>query len=544
MAVTGTLAIDLGSSTTVLAFQPSSGGAPELLAIPPFSSSDPCVVPSLIWLENPQSDQPLIGRQVLDAGLAFNGGEGLCRDFKRRIGALAGESGPAAAGAGGEPLTPEQAGSLLITRLWQALPASVLPTRLVLTAPIEGYRGYRQWLQQLSSQIPVEEVALVDEPTAAAIGAGLPAGSRVLVVDLGGGTIDLSLVALQGGEGRAAPIAQLLRFGGRDLDGGRQALRCAEVIGKAGCALGGRDIDRWIAMSLAPDLGEDPSLLEVSERLKCGLSEAEEVTGIWSSAGADSRVLRLDRIQLDRLLRERGCWSCSTTCWSGCWQRRGPKDLTESRSMRCFRWGVPAACQAFATGWRTAVAPSPCATSGLWRRWPSGPSPSRRGCGSKTFWPGECRCAAGISAAGNIAGTPCSSLVRAGPPTSPWNWCSAAAAMSRGAWSWCSVSRLRRNAARWSSSTGFPMCGGALPAKPGLSPGADSRPLCPSNRPGAAASTGCGSVSASTPRGSYCLKAKICSVAPSLPPGCSARCAEKCCRCHRSAAVDDTAAAP
>jgi molecular chaperone DnaK (HSP70) len=308
MAVTGTLAIDLGSSTTVLAFQPSVGGAPELLAIPPFSSEDPCVVPSLIWLASPRSDQPLIGRQVLDAGLATSGGEGLCRDFKRRIGAFTGESGPATAQAGhsGEPLTPEQAGSLLITRLWQALPEGVVPTRLVLTAPIEGYRGYRQWLQQVSSQIPVEEVALVDEPTAAAIGAGLPPGSRVLVVDLGGGTIDLSLVALQGGEGRAAPIAQLLRFGGRELDGGRQALRCAEVIGKAGAPLGGRDIDRWIAASLAPDLGDDPGLLDISERLKCGLSEAEEVKGIWSSAAAGSRALRLDRTQLDRLLRERG----------------------------------------------------------------------------------------------------------------------------------------------------------------------------------------------------------------------------------------------
>ena len=121
MAVTGTLAIDLGSSTTVLAFQPSAGGAPELLAIPPFSSEDPCVVPSLIWLASPQSDQPLIGRQVLDAGLAAAGGEGLCHDFKRRIGALAGQPDPAGAtatGSSGEPLTPEQAGSLLITRLW------------------------------------------------------------------------------------------------------------------------------------------------------------------------------------------------------------------------------------------------------------------------------------------------------------------------------------------------------------------------------------------------------------------------------------------
>lgn len=425
MAVTGTLAIDLGSSTTVLAFQPSSGGAPQLLALPPFSSDDPCVVPSLIWLSSPQSTQPLIGRQVLDAGLSASDETGLCRDFKRRIGALQAESPEAAttASPSREPLTPEQAGSLLITRLWQALPPAVSPTRLVLTAPIEGYRGYRQWLQQLSRQIPVEEVALVDEPTAAAIGAGLPAGSRVLVVDLGGGTIDLSLVALQGGEGRAAPIAQLLRFGGRDLDGGRQALRCAEVIGKAGASIGGRDIDHWIAAMLAPDLGADPSLLEASERLKCSLSDAEEVTGVWSSAEAGSRPLRLDRPQLDRLLRERGCWSCSTSCWSGCWPRRGRRESNPSRSMPCSRWEAPVVCPAFATGFWSAAVPFPCATSGRWRRWPSGPSPSPPVFGSRTCWPGVCPCAAGINGVENTAGTRCSSLARAGPPTSPWSWC-------------------------------------------------------------------------------------------------------------------------
>lgn len=108
----------------------------------------------------------------------------------------------------------------------------------MLTAPIDSYRRYRQWLQQATADLPVEEIALVDEPTAAAIGAGLPPGSRVLVVDLGGGTIDLSLVALEG-EGKAAPIAQLLRFGGLRLDDSRQALRCARVVGKAGLALGG-----------------------------------------------------------------------------------------------------------------------------------------------------------------------------------------------------------------------------------------------------------------------------------------------------------------
>ena len=45
-------------------------------------------------------------------------------------------------------------------------------------------------------------------------------------------------------EGRAAPIAQLLRLGGRSLgETSRQKLRTARVLGKAGLRLGGRDID-------------------------------------------------------------------------------------------------------------------------------------------------------------------------------------------------------------------------------------------------------------------------------------------------------------
>jgi molecular chaperone DnaK (HSP70) len=146
----------------------------------------------------------------------------------------------------------------------------------------------------------------VDEPTAAAIGAGLPPGSTVLVVDLGGGTIDLSLVQLQGGEGRAAPIAQLLRFAGRDLSNSRQQLRCAQVIGKAGLPLGGRDIDRWIASSLCPDLPAQGSLLLACERLKCELSEADQALMLWSPDPGPTRELRLDRQGLDALLEQRG----------------------------------------------------------------------------------------------------------------------------------------------------------------------------------------------------------------------------------------------
>ncbi|MEI8251090.1 MAG: Hsp70 family protein [Synechococcus sp. ELA057] len=301
----GTLALDLGSSSTVLAWQ-GAGEPPRLLPLPPFSSDSPCVVPSLLWLRQPGDPRPLIGRQVIDAGLVESEGPGLCRDFKSRIGAHSGCLTPEAGGW----LSPEQAGTLLVQRLWQALPPEITPSRLVLTAPIETYRGYRSWLRQLSAMLPVPEVALVDEPTAAAIGAGLAPGSRVLVVDLGGGTIDLSLVQLEGGQGRAAPIAQLLRFAGRDLEPGRQVLRTARVIGKAGMAFGGRDIDRWIAAALAPDLAAQGALLQAAERLKCRLSglprDDEQILELVSETDGRPRELRLDRRGLEQLLESRG----------------------------------------------------------------------------------------------------------------------------------------------------------------------------------------------------------------------------------------------
>jgi len=317
----GTLAIDLGSTTTVVAWQDGSASPARLLALAPYALEDPAVVPSLIWLAVPDgAEGALVGRQVLDAGLADGPGPGLLRDFKRSIGAPPPQAGGSQAedsegsvgpersdAAADQPwLTPEAAGALLLRRLWQALPPGLAPDRLVLTAPIEAYRCYRQWLREVSGSFAVPELALVDEPTAAAIGAGLPPGSRVLVVDFGGGTLDLSLVQLEGGEGRAAPIAQLLRFAGRDLEASGQALRCARVLGKAGLRLGGRDIDRWIAAEIAPDAGPDGELLRTAEALKCLLSEAEEAVRLWIPAGLPARELRLSRRRFEALLEERG----------------------------------------------------------------------------------------------------------------------------------------------------------------------------------------------------------------------------------------------
>lgn len=299
----GTLAIDLGSSSTVIAFQSEAPGASAVLQpLPPYSGEDPVVVPSLIWLSEHGSARPLIGRQVVDAGLQNAAGPGLIQDFKRRIGALEAE---AEATATPTLLSAEEAGSLLLSSLLQALPADLQIRRLVCTAPIEALAGYRRWLLQLGQKLAIPELALVDEPTAAALGCQLAPGAKVLVVDVGGGTIDLSLVQLPGGEGRAAPIAQLLRFAGRDLGASAQKLRCARVVGKAGMRLGGRDLDRWIAEALQPGLAEAPGLLQACERLKCLLSHQEEALVSWSD-GRQVQALQLSRERWEAILRERG----------------------------------------------------------------------------------------------------------------------------------------------------------------------------------------------------------------------------------------------
>ena len=310
LSVQGTLAIDLGSTNTVVAFQDGNASPPQLLDLTPISQR-PGEVPSLIWSNARANHQPLVGRQVLDSGLSDGTALELHRDFKRWIGVLDKSDLPS------HPLSPEQAGEILLHQIWQRLPTSVSVKRLVLTAPVDQALGYRQWLLQACNSLPVEEVALVDEPTAAAMGAGLPAGSKLLVVDLGGGTLDLSLVALEGGEGRAAPLAQLLRFRGRDLKNSKQTLRSARVLGKAGIALGGRDLDYWILDHLLPS---DPdfiqtnltNLLNAAERLKCRLSSpdvgAEETLSELASGIdlAQPITLSLDRNQFHALLERRG----------------------------------------------------------------------------------------------------------------------------------------------------------------------------------------------------------------------------------------------
>ncbi len=302
----GTLAIDLGSSTTVVVFQKENGQSPELLDLPPISRS-PGEIPSLIWKSSKEDEDYLIGQQIIDLNLINEAQENnLSQDFKRWIGS------PVIDPIYDSKIAPEKAGEILIHNIWRKVSQKVNIKRLVLTAPVDTYREYRTWIVNVCNSLKVKEIALVDEPTAAAMGAGLAPGSTLLVLDFGGSTIDMSIVALEGGEGKASPIAQLVRFDGNNLEGkSTQALRKAKVLGKSGIRIGGKDIDRWIANHLLPDEKPTNLILSIAEELKCDLSKEgiKETLIISKKVNPNQekeKFLKLSKKGLEELLIDKG----------------------------------------------------------------------------------------------------------------------------------------------------------------------------------------------------------------------------------------------
>jgi len=245
-SLSGTLAIDLGNTNTVVAFQDQKDINSVLVEIPNITSS-PGVIPTAVWYEEP-SKIPKIGISALKMRDNSNSDLFFHSNFKRLIGNPNEKINPT------KILNPAECGEKFFQFLWANIPQKYEVKRLVLTAPIDTYKGYREWLINLCENISVGEIALVDEPSAASLGINVPFGSKIMTLDIGGSTIDMNIVKLEGGEGKSGPIAELLKFKGNDVSSiSKQKIRCAEIISKSGSKIGGKDIDQWIVDFFIPD---------------------------------------------------------------------------------------------------------------------------------------------------------------------------------------------------------------------------------------------------------------------------------------------------
>lgn len=314
------IAIDFGTSNTVVCTQDPVTLEPRTIKFDKLSrrfetaAGQVNVVPSLTFVQG--QNQLLFGEQVRSQRLGFAQPERLFQAFKRD---LVAEYRPPARQLDGETYTAESISELFLKQIWQQLSAMQLnPQRVVFTVPVGAFELYLDWFRELAQRMGLPAVQMVDESTAAALGYAVKhPGSVVLVVDFGGGTLDLSLIRTTA----TPPNPPLLRGGTEDkklsspfTKEGIAGVK-AEVLAKSDAYVGGVDIDVWIVEHYLRQIGSSreevkeigwQNLLEVAERLKIRLSLAVEAKESWfDDENFISHELHLTQTELAEILEER-----------------------------------------------------------------------------------------------------------------------------------------------------------------------------------------------------------------------------------------------
>jgi molecular chaperone DnaK (HSP70) len=167
-------------------------------------------------------------------------------------------------------------------------------------------------LSQTCQAWGIEEVRLLDEPTAAALGYDLGEANQVLVLDFGGGTVDFAWVQLDARQTQSKG-GFLLKWGERLMgSSGGDRPKIAKVMAKAGANLGGSDIDQWIGDYFEQTQGVQVSAVvkRLAERLKIKLSQqaqAEEV--YFDDQSFESYQFSLNRQELGEILTKNQVFS-------------------------------------------------------------------------------------------------------------------------------------------------------------------------------------------------------------------------------------------
>ncbi len=307
-----TIAIDFGTSNTVIARWNTATGTPETLKLIGLSvqmGQNPPLIPSLVYVENASRGEVIIGQQVRDKGLDLKTDTRFFRSFKRGIGSDIQGFLPE---IDGQIITFEKVGKWFLTNIINQLKSTGYDAgeSLVLTVPVDSFEAYRHWLGNVCQALPVQQIRMLDEPTAAALGYGLAERQLLLVVDFGGGTLDLSLVRLDNTTAGTTkkPLGFLLKWGEKNLaESSSQKPKTARVLAKAGQNLGGTDLDNWLVDYFAKTQGLKPTPLttRLAERLKIQLSLQQQATEIYfNDETLETNELALNRQQFEQIMTE------------------------------------------------------------------------------------------------------------------------------------------------------------------------------------------------------------------------------------------------
>ncbi|MGD2181112.1 Hsp70 family protein [Lusitaniella coriacea] len=309
-AATTSYAIDFGTSNTLITRWNALTQQPETVSLSGLSqqlADNPPLIPSLVYVEDARQGKIIVGQAVRDRGLDIANDPRFFSSFKRGIGTAMQGFLPELDGI---TVTFEQVGQWFLQTAIAQLQAETNDSldSLILTVPVDSFEAYRNWLSGVARDLSVERVRMLDEPTAAALGYDATDGDLLLVVDFGGGTLDLSLVRLDLGRGKK-PQGFILKWGEKSFGkDSAQKMKTARVLAKAGQNLGGADIDNWLVDYFAETQGLPKSSLiaRLAERLKIQLSAQPQASeAYFNDETFESYQLSLDRATFETLLEER-----------------------------------------------------------------------------------------------------------------------------------------------------------------------------------------------------------------------------------------------
>ncbi|MEA5476666.1 Hsp70 family protein [Pseudanabaena galeata UHCC 0370] len=311
------ISIDFGSSNTVIARWNIATDQPETMIFEELNRPAPLngLVPSLIYVQNAQTEIVEIGQRVIDQGKDRSQPR-LFSQIKRRLAANVNYVPK----LDGVKVTPEWLGSQFLREISKKLRSQqIFPSEIILTAPVQSYEKYLRWLEECSSAIfapnlptlPSPRIRILDEPTAAALGyEAIAPSALVLVIDFGGGTLDLSLVRLPKGENVAKWGEQI------GVNRSEWTEYQAEAITKTGYTIGGEDIDQWLVQDYLEGSEDNTNGSETNnlnilkflmERIKISLSEVETASEIFFDLTTQSTTeITYTRQQLEKLLDHKG----------------------------------------------------------------------------------------------------------------------------------------------------------------------------------------------------------------------------------------------
>lgn len=227
------IAIDFGTGNTVVARWNETLDRAETIEIPGITTNMTYrlakdqpdrtvhVIPSMIHYGK---ERLFLGDQVVSQGLAEH--RDTFRWMKRSVAARAMRRRQTSQG---HKNAIEAATDFLTTVLnYGSDQFNLAEDEFTFTAPTEAFEDFQDWIRTAAEEAGIKRFRMLDEPTACVLGyhGAARQDDRFLVFDFGCGTLDVVVVR---------------------IDLGSADERKAVQLGRAGCDLGGMNIDQWIA---------------------------------------------------------------------------------------------------------------------------------------------------------------------------------------------------------------------------------------------------------------------------------------------------------